>query len=156
MDAEGAHVGRVAHLSVRDWLAANASRIRDLPYVLVSSIDSDSKVSDMRWATARRLDAPAWALSLSPLVISGASIVDLLSDDNLFTGFDELWIPTGLPIAQPPDEAYLVAPRELDTEAPAAVLAWLEVSECRLGVGDGYGMNYAVRDLALGRDLGLD
>jgi hypothetical protein len=80
--------------------------------------------------------------------------VDLLADDNLFTGFDELWIPTGLPIAQLPDEANLVAPRELDTEAPAAVLAWLEVSECQLGVGDGYGMNYAVRDLALGRDLG--
>jgi len=50
----------------------------------------------------------------------------------------------------------LVAPRELDTEAPLAVLAWLEVSKCRLGVGDGYGMNYAVRDLTLGRDLGLN
>jgi hypothetical protein len=156
MDATSTHVGRVAHLTVRDWLAANASRIRDLPYVLISSIDSDPQVSDMRWVTARRLDAPAWALSLSPLVISGASTVDLLADDNLFTGFDELWIPTGLPIAQPPDEANLVAPRELDIEAPAAVLAWLEVSECRLGVGDGYGMNYAVRDLALGRGLGLD
>jgi hypothetical protein len=155
MDAEGAHVGRVAHLSVRDWLAANASRIRDLPYVLISCIDSDPQVSDMRWVAARRRDTPAWALSLSPLVISGASTVDLLSD-NLFTGFDELWIPTGLPVVQPPEEANLVAPRELDTEVPAAVLAWLEVSKCRLGVGDGYGMNYAVRDLALGCDLGLD
>jgi hypothetical protein len=156
MDATHAHVGRAAHLTVRDWLAANASRILDLPYVLISSIDSDTQVSDMRWVTACRLDAPAWALSLSPLVISGASTIDLLADDNLFTGFDELWIPTGPPFAQPPDDAYLVAPRELDTEVPAAVLAWLEVSECRLGVGDGYGMNYAVCDLALGRDLGLD
>jgi hypothetical protein len=156
MGATGAHFGRVAHLTVRDWLAANASSIRALPYVLISSIDSDTQVSGMRWVTARRLDAHAWALSLSPLVISGASTVDLLADDNLFTGFDELWIPTRLPIAQPPDEANLVAPRELDIEAPAAVLAWLEVSECRLGVGDGYGMNYAVRDFALGRDLGLD
>ena len=156
MDAEGAHVGRVAHLTVRDWLAANASRIRDLPYVLISSIDGDTQVSDMRWVTARRLDAPDWALSLSPLVISGASTVDLLADNNLFTGFDELWIPSGLPVVQPPDEARLVAPLELDTEVPTEVLAWLKNSRCRLGVGDGYGMNYVVRDLALGRDLGLD
>jgi hypothetical protein len=62
MDATSAHVGRVAHLTVRDWIAANASRIRDLPYVLISSIDSDPQASDMRWVTARRLDAPAWAL----------------------------------------------------------------------------------------------
>lgn len=155
MDAKAAHVGRLANLSVREWLAANAARIRELPYVLISSIDSDWRVSDMRWATARRLDAPTWALSLAPLVISGESAVDLLSDDNLLTGFDEFWIPTGLPVAQPPAEAHLVAPRELDAEVPAAVLAWLEVSGCRLGVGDGYGMNFAVRDLALGRELGL-
>jgi hypothetical protein len=122
MNATSAHVGRVAHLTVRDWLDANASSIRALPYVLISAIDSDTQVSDMRWVTARRLNAPTWALSLSPLVISGASTVDLLADDNLFTGFDELWIPTGLPISQPPDKANLVAPRELDIEAPAAVL----------------------------------
>lgn len=155
-EAEDAHVGRVAHLTVRDWLAAHTARIRDLPYVLISSIDSDRQVANMPWAAARRLATPSWALSLSPLVISGASTVDLLADDNLFTGFDELWIPSALPVAQPSYEAWLVAPRELDTEVSAEVLAWLDDSRCRLGVGDGYGMNYAVSDLALGRDLGLD
>ncbi len=155
MDARSAQVGRVAHLSVRDWLAANASRIRTLPYVLISSVDSNRAVTDMQWAAARRLGTPAWALSSAPLVVSGTSTVDLLADDDLFTGFDELWIPTRLPVGQPPEEAHLVAPRELDAESPAAILAWLEDSSCRLGVGDGYGMNYALNDLALGRELGL-
>lgn len=81
--------------------------------------------------------------------------MDLLDDSNLFTGFDELWFPTRLSLPLPPDEAFLVAPRALDAECPPAVLAWLEVSTCRLGVGDGQGMNYAVRDLELGRHVGL-
>jgi hypothetical protein len=153
--ATDAHFGRVALLTVRGWLAANASRIGDLPHVLISSMDSERRVSAMPWATARHLDNPAWALSLDPLVISGGSAVGLPADDNLLTGFDELWIPTGLPVAQPPHEAHLVAPRELDIESPPAVLAWLEVSHCRLGMGDGYGMNYVVDDPAFGRHFGL-
>ena len=153
--ASSADVGRVADLTVRDWLTANASKIRDLPYVLISSMDSDRQVTTMPWVTARCLNSATWALSLTPLVISGVSAIDLLADDNLFTGFDELWIPTGLPVAQPPEDAHLVAPRELDIECPAGVLNWLDASGCRLGVGDGYGMNYVLGEPALGNDVGL-
>lgn len=155
MDAHNAHVGRLADITVRQWLENNASLVGDLPYVLISSIDSDRLVSGMPWVRAYRLINPDWALSLFPLVLSGASTVALLKDDRLFTGFDELWIPARLPVPEPPGDAYLVAPRELDVESPGTILHWLRVSGCRLGIGDGGGMNYAVADSALGRDFGL-
>jgi hypothetical protein len=155
VDAESGRVGRVASLTVRGWLAANMSKIRELPFVLVSSIDSERQVSTMPWVEARRRASPTWAHSLSPLVISGASTIDLLADAKLFTGFDELWIPAELPIAQPPEDAHLVSPRELDAESPT-VFRWLSASQCRLGVGDGYGLNYVRSDPALARHLGLD
>ena len=126
-----------------------------LPYILISSFDSDRRVADMPWAVARGRSDPGWALSTSPLVISGSSTVDLLGDQNLFTGFDELWVPAQMPVIDPPDDANLVAPRALDVEVPPAVLAWLTLSGCRLGVGDGDGMNYVVRDSDFGSALGL-
>ena len=155
MTAPGAYAGRVDDLTLREWIAANASDIRELPFVLISSIDSDRRVSSMPWVLAHRLDDPAWALSLFPLVISGESVVRLLADSNLFTGFDELWIPAVMPVLEPPVDASLVAPLELDVESPQAIRAWLDLSKCRLGVGDGYGTNFIVADSALGSRLGL-
>ena len=111
MHAHNTHVGRLADLTVRQWLENNASLVCDLPYLLISSMDSDRLVSSMPWVSAHRLINPDWTLSLFPLVVSGASTVALLEEDRLFTGFDELWIPARLPVAEPPDDAYLVAPR---------------------------------------------
>ena len=136
--------GRVPRLTVREWLGRNALSITGLPYVLVSSMDSQRDVGSMPWAAARMAGSPAWALSMSPLVISGASVIELLADPGLFTGFDEIWIPLRIPIGQPPGAAYLGAPRRLDTEAPPAILEWIRDAGCRLGVGDGDGLNYAV------------
>jgi hypothetical protein len=118
-------------------------------------MDSDRMVSDMPWAVARGEQDPQWALSTSPLVISGAATFSLLDDSDLFAGFDELWIPSQLPVANPPDEAFLVAPRELDGEAPVGVLSWVSRLRCRLGVGDGEGLNYVADDLGLAAALGL-
>jgi hypothetical protein len=150
------YAGRVAGLSIRAWIESYAREISTLPYVLISSVDSDREVSAMGWVLSRRAEDPSWAISLDPLVISGVSTVSLLPDRNLWTGFDELWIPVGLPVAAPTLDASLVAPLDLDVESPQKLWAWLDSSAWRLGVGDGYGLNYVVTDSALGHRLGLD
>lgn len=146
---------RDARLSVRGWLLENRSAISELPYILISSMDSDREVAAMPWARARQQD-PAWAISLHPLVLSGQSVIELLSDPELFTGFDELWVPATLPVEQPPGDAYLVGPQQLDSDSPEAIGRWIRASHCRLGVGDGDGMNYVVSDSKLALALGLD
>jgi len=155
MDSSEIRVGRLPNCSVRAWLEEHRVSVARLPFIMISTIDSDRRVADMPWAVAKGRSDPGWALSTSPLVISGSSAVDLLEDPNLFTGFDELWVPTQIPVIDPPDDANLVAPRDLDVEVPPSVLAWLTLSGCRLGVGDGEGMNYVVRDSDLGSGLGL-
>jgi len=155
MDSSEIRVGRLPNCSVRAWLEEHQVTVARLPLILISTFDSDRRVADMPWAVAKGRSDPGWALSTSPLVISGSSTVDLLGDQNLFTGFDELWVPAQMPVIDPPDDANLVAPRDLDVEVPPAVLAWLTLSGCRLGVGDGEGMNYVVRDSDLGSGLGL-
>jgi hypothetical protein len=107
----------------------------------------------MKWVTSRLQSNPTWALSTVPLVISGASLVTLVAGENLMTGFDELWIASHLRTPEPPDGAHLVGPRDLGIERPSAILKWIGESQCRLGVGDGIGLNYAIRDLELGSAL---
>jgi len=155
MDSGRFLLGRLADVSVREWLESHKESIARLPYVLISVMDSERSVATMPWAINRRASMAGWALSVTPLVITGAAVVELLEDDGLLTGFDELWFPESLPVEEPPGNAYLVGPRELDLETPPGVVAWLEESRCRLGVGDGSGLNYAVTDATLAEELGL-
>src|SRR5674476_369526 len=113
MDSSEIRVGRLPNCSVRAWLEEHQVTVARLPFILISTIDSNRRVVDMPWAVAKGRSDPGWALSTSPLVISGSSTVDLL-DQNLFTGFDELWVPAQMPVTDPPDDANLVAPRALD------------------------------------------
>ena len=117
MVPSGVRFGRHPNMSVRIWLEQRQAAVARLPFVLVSSMDSDRMVSNMPWAVARCQRDPDWAISTSPLVISGSATVALLDETYLFGGFDELWVPSQLPVANPPNEAFLVAPRELDLES---------------------------------------
>lgn len=122
---------------------------------MVSCIDSDSAVSEMRWVR-RHLDRDAsWAISTDPLVISGDRLVAAAQEDNILNGFDEIWVPENLPVSAPPVEANLVAPRMFDMTLPDEVRDWMQKSGWRLGLGDGDGLNYVVSDPALARQLDL-
>ena len=74
MEAGRVLAGRRPDLTIREWLDANRSTIVELPYVLISSIDSCTDVGAMPWATARRAESPEWALSVSPRLYIGAGV----------------------------------------------------------------------------------
>jgi hypothetical protein len=141
--------------SVRVLIQRHEPAWAELPYVLIASVDSDTDVGDMPWARERLSHEPEWAISTSPLVISGRDAVELLRGGRVSFGFDEVWIPAGVPISAPPHEAYLVAPRRLAHSVPPPVAEWMEASGCRLGLGDGDGLNFVAADLELASSLGL-
>jgi len=73
---------------------------------------------------------------------------------QLFTGFDEIWWFDQAPKAPKPPEASLVAPLNLSTEQlPAWISLWMKESACRLGLGDGIGLNFVTPDETVGRLL---
>ena len=80
MDSSEIRVGRLPNCSVRAWLEEHRVTVARLPFILISTIDSDRRVADMPWAVAKGRSDFGWALSTSPLVISGSSTVDLLGD----------------------------------------------------------------------------
>jgi hypothetical protein len=141
--------------TVAEVIAGHRHVVAKLPFVLIGSVDSTTgaAVVEMPWAAERCLENPRWALSKDPLVISGAHLIQVLDEYELFTGFDEVWIASRLPIPAPPDGVYLAAPRNLGDRIPPDIARWMGVAGCRLGLGDGDGTNWVATDLRLARAL---
>lgn len=155
LDAHPYRAGWVAEGTVRDLIEVYSAAWEELDAVLISSIDSHREVGQMPWVREHLAQDPRWALSVSPLTTSGRKVVEAVRSGRVFFGFDEVWVPSRLPVAVPPAEAYLVAPRKLSQGVPEAVIRWMNVSECWLGIGDGAGLNSVARDFDLADKLGL-
>jgi hypothetical protein len=66
---------------------------------------------------------------------------------GLFFGFDEIWFFDIEPPEEMPEGVWLVGPYNIDSEElPPMLEQWMGRSSCRLGLGDGVGLNYATND----------
>jgi hypothetical protein len=109
--------------------------------VILTSIDSELHVAEMNWVREIVDLTPDWAQSIEPLVISGRNVLSLLSDRNIFTGFDEIWIP-GHHFRWISELAgSLIAPENVGSQLPDRVRKNFLASRCILGIGDGDGLN---------------
>jgi hypothetical protein len=146
--------GWLPEASVASLVLDHLREIASLPYILISSVDSHLNVKDMAWAREQLRIDPGLAASITPFVVSGTAFVRLVRGPLSLNGFDEIWIPTTLPIGSPPNEASLVAPRRLNQFIPTAVADWMLDAGVRGGLGDGDGLNFVFSDAKLARDLG--
>ena len=128
---------RSIHTIVRDHLDVFAAS----NWVLISCIDSHRRPGHLPFAL--RADPP---VSQDPFVLSGAQFAKLVSGYRLFTGFDEIWLAPVVPAVGPPEEASLVYPVMLESEALGAIAEWMAASQCVLGLGDGWGVNFVATD----------
>ena len=134
--------GHVPGGTLSAWAQMRAHELRRTPYVLIACIDSERAVSAMPWFARYVETWPTRVLLRDPLVISGPAFVDLAATQQLFTGFDEIWLSERLPRGGPPPAAYITCPRQLDEGAPQAVEDWMADSGVCLGIGDGCGLNF--------------
>ena len=141
--------------TVRTFLDKHYREFQVLPFLMVTSIDSDKRPGLMPWAERRIRSDPTWSISTVPLVLSGSRIVEMIEDPTLFTGFDEIWVLPSPVATEPPSDALLVSPRRLARALPSSIEQWVRASNALLGLGDGDGLNVVVVDSALARGLGL-
>ena len=150
-----------ADCSVRRLVSDAAEAFREVPYVLVTSLDS---ATDLRgfaeWLVERGLcDAAPETLVCdrrAAMIIDGSELVRWAQHDDVLVGFDEVWIFGTKPTTLPPTDCWLVAPKRLDEDSPsAAMLVWMAQAGCAVGLGDGYGTNFVATDIGLARRLHL-
>jgi hypothetical protein len=151
---EGFDFGWVAGKSVADMVGGHRDLFRLLPFIVITSIDSASRLGEMV-CSELRIAGQSAPLSEDPVVVSGATLCQLVTERNMFTGFDEIWIVESLPVAAMPKEISLTAPVQLVGPPPSSLILWMQQSGWRLGLGDGYGLNFASSDRNLLRAVGL-
>jgi hypothetical protein len=142
-------------MTIREFIASRQEIFESFDSVIVSSVDSDTEVCQMGWAQAKIEAASGWAQSLRPLTISGRSLVEILLDADLLTGFDEIWIPGPRLSWQAELAGYLVAPTNLEYDLPNELRDLFRLSGCILGIGDGEGLNI-VWDMSMLPELMLE
>jgi len=68
---------------------------------------------------------------------------------SMFEGFDELWFFNSFPLCPLPAELTIVAPIDLEEDLPNGLFEWMTTAGAQLGLGGGYGTNYATLSLEL-------
>ena|SRR6266700_3523360 len=113
-------------------------------WLLVTSIDSTTMLADSE--IARRIKAvdPSCSVLGDGVLVSSGNLLRLVHELDLLTGFDEIWCFDVAPRVPKPPDLSLVAPLNIENgPVPTQLGSWMRTSECRLGLGDGIGLNFA-------------
>ncbi len=137
-------------LSVGSLVADHPDELTRFAFVLIACIDSDPNVRTIAAFYGIAKQFSACATLGDSLVVRG---VDLPQVADRFNGFDEAWFFDAPPLIEKPNGASLVYPLTRDgtgnfdeAELSAETAAWMTASHCRLGLGDGCGLNYVTPD----------
>lgn len=118
--------------------------------MLVTSIDSSRDLSQVRKAQEVVRRYPECRLLSAGLLVPSNRVAEISAAVKLFTGFDEVWCFDEEPSLAKSNELSLVGPLNLETdEIPTGLTQWMRDSKCRLGLGDGIGLNFVTPDVAV-------
>jgi hypothetical protein len=125
-------------LSVGEMLTAPETWMPAANYVLISVLDSNPDVANT--ITAARLLAEihgSYSLG-SGIVVNIKELVRENSMQQIFFGFDEIWLFQEKPIEPKPRDFTIVTPSSiLSSSVPQSLADWMRRSKCLAGVGDG-------------------
>lgn len=125
-----------------------------LPIALLTSVDSTTKLSSSAIGQMIIEHYPQCKFLGDGIIIPDGSIVDIAKSLNLFHGFDEVWFFDAEPSLPKPKEVSLVAPLNLNSNVLTSALSyWMQETACKLGLGDGIGLNYVTFDEKIAKDI---
>jgi hypothetical protein len=133
--------------SIGGLFARNVSELDNLPWALLTSVDSLRDLS--RWPGFQQRNQKVTMIGQAILVPT-AAIVDG-ARVGMFCGFDEVWFFHAVPTVSPPPDLWIVGPRDVEQDDLATVLEWMREHACNLTLGDGIGLNYIARGEHLAR-----
>lgn len=152
---------RIDGLSV-GWLDASigalahndATPLSRFAFLLITSIDSNPNLQGIPAAQQIVEIYPDCAFLDAGLIVPGAVLKGISERFSLFTGFDEAWCFDEEPEVGKPVDLTIVSPLNLgEDDPPQGLAAWMDTSRCKLGLGDGIGLNFATPNEEIARTL---
>jgi hypothetical protein len=140
----------VDHIETAIPEVANILKATDinLSHVLVTTIDSENNLSDLRSLKQLR-NVLNFDLLGDSIVLEIEHFYELIDEHNLLNGFDEVWFFPEKPSERLPSGIWITAPLDIYEELPNTLPEWMLLSRCLLGLGDGIGLNYVTTDYDL-------
>lgn len=149
----GLHAGWV-DISIRELVESEPKLLSGFAYAMLTIVDSVSAVNEIPSVQRLLASHPDYALVGSSLLMPARDFSRISSELNLLTGFGEVWWFDAKPAIEKPTDIDLVGPLNLNEDpVPEALPRWMAESGCRLGVGDGIGLNFVTSDEAVARQL---
>jgi hypothetical protein len=152
---------KVNHLT-SGWLEGSLKLLleKDLPLfgklsvALLTSVDSTTALSSSTLGQMIVERHPRCKFLGDGIIIPDNFILDIAKTLDLFHGFDEAWFFETETTSPKPKESWLVAPLNLNRDELAPLtMSWMQETACKLGVGDGIGLNYVTTDEEIAKDI---
>jgi hypothetical protein len=114
---------------------------------MVTSIDSTTQLASSLVGQKIKQRYSSYRTLGEGIILTTDDLFDADDALGLFFGFDELWFFQNPPFEELPKDICLVGPFNIESQViPTALEGCIERSNCRLGLGDGVGLNYATPD----------
>lgn len=141
--------------SIGEMIRSYPDLISGFSYVLVTSLDSTHDVSSADIGREIMQRFPRCTAVGDGILIPAAEIAKVDREIGLFFGFDEIWcLDVALNKPKPGNISILPPPSLDSTVVESTVEEWMMASACRLGLGDGFGLNYVTSDAEVSLALG--
>jgi|ERR1700722_17546562 hypothetical protein len=144
------------------WLETNIRTIilndigvpSQFAFVLVTSLDSISDIPSAAVGKKILQQYPDCEVLGKGLLIPAPYLGIVATKFSLFCGFDELWCFDRKPTLPKPLNLSIVSPLNLQDEAlPGSLVSWMHETSCKLGLGDGIGLNYVTPDATMAKRI---
>ena len=140
--------------SICDLVESEWEIFDQLPYVLVTRLDSSADMASLRVTETIVESEDACGLLGRSLLIADSQLLRIDLRYGLFSHFDEIGLYKERPTMDIPEGLDLGPPLELGAEEPSqALVDWFNSSACVLGLSDGTGMNYMTSSKAIVESL---
>lgn len=129
-----------------------AGHLPEGAYVLIACLDSNRTPARSSFLMERARSHDPEALDHEGrIVMRAGALQPFVDDEQACAGFDEVWAFADRPHVVEPQRVGLTS--ETPIEPSDELEAWFAETGCLLGIGDGYGVNYATPSRALAEAL---
>ena len=140
--------------SVTQFVLHKPDLVSQFQYATISCVDSNRSQwlhsTFPAYARDRNGEEVKYQLVQDGILISGKSLCKIVLNEDLFSGFDEVWFSEEKPIMPKPTDVTLTAEIPItdarNSEVRLMIAEWITKSKYVLGLGDGNGLNYVTVD----------
>lgn len=142
---EKLYVGNIDY-SIGMFIKNNFELIIKYPHTIISSIDSSRNLTELTICEEIAKIGCSYQIISGQISLLTKQLDQIEQKLNLFNGFDEVWFFSAAPTNSVPHNFWITGPRDIDIDLPNGLSDWMEENNCKLGFGDGIGLNYVTME----------